>query len=137
MDHVVLRAVELLSKEGFDDGDILDDLLGENGFDPLARPADDDGEGCLDPGFGGAVLCEAVRRHLASRLVGFEIDYDLSIAHNPVRLSGWDSPRIQALRDVLDGVVARVSNGEVLDIADALAPRFPEARAGSKSLPAP
>lgn len=134
---IVLHAVELMSKAGFEDGDILDDLLDENGFDSLARPLDDEGEACLDPCFGGAVLCEAVRRHLAPKLIGFEIGYDMSIAHNPVRLADMDAMDHDNVRGVLAGVSARLSEDDVLAIARELADRFPGARTDSPALPPP
>jgi hypothetical protein len=123
---VTLGAIELLGKSGFDDGDVLDDILEDAGYDWAARPVDDP-EDDLRCGFAGAVLGECVRRHLAPRLQGFEIHYDLSISHNPVRLADRNLAGA-VVREALEGVEVRLSHAQVLAVAAELAPGYVDVR---------
>lgn len=127
---VTLRAVDLLLKHGFDDGGLMDDILDANGFDSLARPCPETDENCLDPGFGGAVLAECVRRHIAPRLMGFEISYDVSLSHNPVRLARTDELDLDTVRYVLDDLTVDLTAQEVLAVAAGIADGYVEAGPG-------
>ena len=124
------KAADLLRKFGFGDGGVLDDLLERHGYD-ISAHRDGDEEGMEQP-FGGAVLCECVRRRLIPVLPSLEIDYNASLSHNPVRL--WNEKTIgKEARALLGSVSVEVSESQVLAVAAELEPSFPTARISTPS----
>ncbi len=133
-DTVTLYAADLLHKYGFDDGNLLDDILEDAGYDTNASLVDED-EDAVVPGFSGGVLAECVRRFLEPQLDGLPLVYDYSASHNPVRLAEWDKPSPEA-RAILNGSAVQVLVPDVLRVAAELAPRYVEA-GGPEASPAP
>jgi len=113
---VTLKAVDLLDRGGFVDGDILDDVLWDNGYGDM----DDDAAEDAFP-FEAAVLCECVRRHLAPLLIGFEIAYEVNTLHSPVRIYHDGGNEERGLREALKDVEVVLSDLDVLTVAAAVA----------------
>lgn len=124
-DTVTLYAADLLRKYGFDDGNLLDDILDDAGYVTNADLVDED-EDIITPGFSGGVLAECVRRFLEPQLEGLRLVYDYSASHNPVRLADWDKPSPEA-RAILHGKAVQVLVPDVLRVAAEMAPRYVDA----------
>ncbi len=142
-DKVFLGGEDLLSKFGFGDGSLLDEILAGAGYDVDARNAGETAGREMHT-LGGAVLAECVRTFLEPLVGGRAIEYEVPWAHNPIRLKCWNNPSDEAC-DAMYDVSAWVPRHEVLAIAERLAPvsstrarrpradgagRLPERRAG-------
>lgn len=120
-----LKAVDLLTKFGFDDGSLLSDWFEENGLTDLAerfvpsRTVLDE----EDPiRFEAVVLGELVKRHLGPLLPpGVELDLDRTHSHNPVRAvnsvndRAWNGPSLL-------GIEVEVSSDDVMAIVREFSP---------------
>lgn len=123
---VRLKAIDLMSKFGFDDGALLDDILEENGYDILAPR---DGNEDLGRPFGASVLGECIRRYLVPGFpTPLQIDYDLSIAHNPARLRGWNEMDREQGKALFGEITMDLTESQVLEVAAELEPAYPTAR---------
>jgi len=117
---VTLKAIDLLDRGGFLDGDLLEDLLYVNGYDDL-----DDILFHIDgPSFESTVLAECIRRHLAPLLIGFEIEYDVCALHNPVRIVCETRQDAARMRPVLEGIEVTLTDKDVLFIAAEVSKTF-------------
>jgi hypothetical protein len=123
--HLLLRGSDLFVKKGFADGEIIDDLLEEAGFDPVAPTGGEE-----DPLLGAEVLARTVVAAFRDLLpTGTAIETGVSHSHNPVRL---DPARLSPeTRKALEEAVVRVDPDDVIAIAAAVraesgpsAPRF-------------
>ena len=124
---LVLYATDLLTKFGFGDGDILDDVVETHPGDRRERGDPDEPE---DPdateSFEHAVLTRLVRRRLGKLLPDFEIRERMSMSHNPVRLSIPAGAIEESVATALDDLRVESSAEEVLRIADELLADFPD-----------
>jgi hypothetical protein len=124
-DRFTLRARDLLLKFGFEDGELFDDWLEHNGFDPLAcRPAMHD-DALEEEMLGAVLLTEAVKAFLMPKLIGFEISERMSASHNPVRIEPTDATALLALEHALVSVEVTVSAEQIRKLLDRLVPTFP------------
>lgn len=115
---ILLVASDLFRKEGFGDGDMLDDLLEDAGFDPMAeKPVEDD---MFDAeSFCHAVLSELVASRVRGLLPAGALTLHASRAHNPIRAD--DTPENRA---ALEGVRFFVAADEIAATAAAMAEGF-------------
>jgi hypothetical protein len=117
--EILLVASDLLRKGGFQDGELLDEILEDAGFDIQAeRPV----EG--DPMFEAeslnhVVLTKLVVAKLEGLLPEGSITTLASRSHNPVRVD--DTP---ANREALKGFGFTVSHQEIVAIATEVMPEF-------------
>lgn len=125
-DKVFLTGEDLLSKFGFRDGNLLDEILAGAGYDVDARNVDETVDREMHT-LGGAVLAECVRAFLEPLVGGLAIEYDVPWAHNPIRLKCWKEPSDEAC-DAMYDVLVWVPARDVLAIAERLAPGFVDAR---------
>jgi hypothetical protein len=108
-----LRAVDLFDKWGFGDGDVLDDLMFDNGIDPSVWTFDGVTGGGYEhrQTFESCLLIAVVREYLVPaipRPFGVHRTYS---AHNPVRADMGETV------DGLGSIYIDVPNADVLRIA--------------------
>lgn len=116
---VQIRADGLLSKYGFEDGDVLDDLLADAGFDPVEELGQRDGWSVL---LGAEVLEAVVRRKFGGHLPREAIVGGMSNSHNPVRLAvRYETPETVRM---LEALAEWVSPSEVAEVAHEVYERF-------------
>lgn len=106
------HATDLGSKFGFGDGDMLDDLLWDNGFHDVPRLPEDDKRWPHD--FEHTVLCEAIRRFLLPKLPASIETVVIGTIHNPMRIENWTQVDMHA---TVGDVSATVSDDDVLALA--------------------
>lgn len=124
-DRFILRARDLLLKFGFEDGELFDDWLEHNGFDPLAcRPVMHD-DALEEEMLGAVLLTEAVKAFLMPKLIGFEISERMSVSHNPVRIEPTDATALLALESVLATVEISITTRQLREVLDRIIPTFP------------
>lgn len=107
---VEFRAENLFFKSGFGDGDMLDDLLWDNGFDNEPRRDED------HLGFEHEVLARCVERFLLPALPEPVATYRIGSIHNPIRaetVKGYTAP----VPDSLVGFGVEVPVRAILEIA--------------------
>lgn len=111
MNTIMLHSDCLLSKYGFEDGDVLDDLIDGSGVKP---------EKWEDPngyGFYHWVLIKLVKEFLLPALPRTIEIYTMMSIHNPIRAEKPDEC------DDIKGVIVEVSYDDVLRIASEMASR--------------
>lgn len=115
---ITLRAADLWSKFGFDDGGAMTDIVFAATHESagLAQAIAKRRVNIHIPFFGHQVLIETVRRHLLPLLPGLEVE-EVGTSHNPIRVAGdADEPPAAAREIKVD-----VTIGQVLDVITDLA----------------
>jgi hypothetical protein len=114
-----LAAEDIFSKYGFGDGDLLDDLLEDNGFAPTAEIGEEDDAEF----FGHAVLRAAVQAFLRPVLPPeCALTFGASRCHNPVRLSPFVGDAVrERLASELRDVAVDVPVADLLGLARGVA----------------
>lgn len=116
------RGDQLFRKFGFEDGEAFDKIMTDAGYDPMASHQSDD----TSPFFGSAVLASLVRQKMAELLPHIPVRTDMSISHNPVRVSEDDVTEME--RETIANLAFEASTDEIIAAAEVLAPAFPGAR---------
>lgn len=104
---ITLRSESLNYKWGFDDGDVLDDILYSSGLS-LERPRG------AHLWYEHEVLARVVERFLLPLIPGVDV-FRIGTSHNPIRAQNKDAP---------EGVSVSVSESDVLSIAREVAAEY-------------
>lgn len=110
MKSITLHAFDLLSKWGFGDGDIIDDLRIELDSDLDVYRSDD-------------LLCELVERYLKPLLPPDVVLYRICSIHNPIR-AHYEDDGYAAMLEKLGSISVDVTVEQVLTVAEELQARY-------------
>ncbi|WP_420631950.1 hypothetical protein [Candidatus Leptofilum sp.] len=87
-ENIFFETDHLLSKWGFADGTLLDDLLRQNGYDHVAESSEEWYE------FSRRVLCEVVEIFVCTKIHNAIKPYRMATSHNPIRIYEVDGRHV-------------------------------------------
>ncbi|WP_420643053.1 hypothetical protein [Candidatus Leptofilum sp.] len=112
-ENIFFESDHLLSKWGFADGTLLDNLLRQNGYGHMAESNDEWYE------FSRRVLCEVVEMFVCTKIHNGIKPYRMATSHNPIRVYEVDGRHVTDYADppILQPLTVSVPKEVILETA--------------------